>query len=1059
MKVNYNVIILLFFVLFTHLIFAQERTITGTVTDESNLPLPGVNVVIKGTNNGTQTDFDGKFKIITNQAQRLVFSFIGMKDLEVAASSTNLKIKMKDDSIQLEGVVVTAFGIKRNQKKIGYSISSVGASEITENSEPDLVKSLSGKIAGVNINISTGVAGAANQMTIRGINTFSGNSQPLIIVDGITYSNISVTTSSQTTGGGGYESALSSLDPNDIEKIDVLKSAAASALYGSRAVNGVIVITTKSGSSGGKKNNKINVTIGTSTYFENIANLPDYQNTYGAGSTGIYGPQSNGSWGPKFGTVGSSGISTDGTVAIWPAYQSSFPELGNKVLYQAHPNNVKDLFKTGVVYDNTLGINYSGDQGSFNTTISDLNQEGYIPFNTYTRTSISVGGNFKSKNGFSYGANMSYSKTNQIGAFFGENQFDGAASSFARTLYLGRNWDLNLPFEDPVTKKPVGPNADQFDNPLWSWKHDQINTETTRTVAGINLGYKFNDNISTTYRFGYNLYNLDRNQIRDLGSRADSGLGSLTYDGFKNEDIESTLLFNFNYELNKNFGLTAILGSNILQTNTSRIGFSGKQFILPEIFNLRNVKNVSNSKDENTKYRNAGMFADLSLSYKNFLFINGTARNDFSSTLPKDNNSYFYSSISGSLLLTDAFNINSSALTLAKIRGGYAKVGKDAPAEFLNSTYKIGNTYNGQPVISNNTFLSDHKIQPEFTTEYEIGTDLEFYKRRIALELSLYKKTTSNLITDVTVPVSSGFETYRTNVGEMENKGIEIALTLVPLRSENFKWTLLTTYTNNNNKVISIAEGIDRSQIDPNFVGYLIPGEAFGTFYGTKFARDSNGAFLINPSTGGILADKNLGIIGNPNADFKMSFTNTFKYKGFSLRTQFDWKQGGDVSSTTIQSLLGRGVTKDTENRENTYIIPGFYGNSDGTPTLDTNGNQIANTTQLTMNELYFSSGGTSNTFAINTVDEANIYDGTVFRLREVNLTYGVPSTYLKKTYINSLSFSIVGSNLWYFAPNVPKYTNFDPEVTSFGSSNLQGIEVTAAPTAKRYGFKINITF
>lgn len=1062
MKPKLKVILSLLAVIITQFSYSQERLVTGTVSDNTGAPLPGVSILVKETQSSTQTDFDGKFSIKASPTQILIFSYIGMRTQEKLANSTTISVKLLDDSVELEGVVVTAFGIKRNPKDLGYSVSSIKTEEITENSEPDLIRSLSGKVAGVNVNISSGVAGAANQITIRGINSFTGNTQPLIIVDGVTYNNTSVTTSNQSTGGGAYESALSTLDPNDIASINVLKSAAASALYGSRAVNGVIVITTKSGSSKSSKTNKSTINFGSGVYFENIANLPDYQNKYGAGSNFKYSEASNGSWGPAFGKAGVTyNLNDDGTIPTWATVLEVAPQLGSTVPYVAKPNNVKDLFRTGLVVDNTLGFNYTGQDGNFNTTISNLNQAGYIPYNTYDRTSISVGGNFNLSDKFTVGANMSFSDTKQIGGFFGDDSFadEAVAPSFARTLFIARNWDLNLPFENPTTGGSVTPNGNQFDHPMWSWKHDQITTNTNRTVAGVNLNYKFNEHISASYRMGYNKYDLDRKEVRDIGSIAYGGIGVLKTENFTNEDIESTFLINFNYQLTKDIGLVAILGNNILQTKTSTKSYLGKEFIVPDIFTMRNVKNISSLFDEGDMKRNAGIFADLTFSYKDFFFVNATGRNDFSSTLPENNNSYFYPSISGSLIVTDALKLDSKVLTFAKLRGGYAKVGNDAAAEFLNSTLLIGDAYNNNPVIGNNTFLSDQNIKPEFTEEYEIGADLEFFNRRIALDFSLYKKLTTNLITEVSVPVTSGYLNLNTNVGEMRNKGIEIGLTLVPIKSQDFKWTLYSTFTKNENKVTKIAESLERSAIDIDQVGYIIKGEAFGTFYGTKFAKDNEGNYLIDPSSGGILADLTPGIIGDPNADFKMSFINTFKYKNISLRTQFDWKQGGDIHSSTIEGYLGRGVTRDTEDREHTFIIPGYLGNTDGTPMLDANDEKIPNTTQITMNDLYFSPGTNGNTFAINSVDQANVYDGTVFRLREVSLTYDFPANLLKKSFLEKASLSILGSNLWYFAPNVPKYTNFDPEVTSFGSSRLQGVEINSAPTSKRLGLKLNLTF
>jgi TonB-linked SusC/RagA family outer membrane protein len=946
--------------------------------------------------------------------------------------------------------VVTAFGIKRNPKKLGYSVSTVQAENITENAEPDLSRALSGKVAGVNVNISTGVAGAANQITIRGVNSLIGKTDPLIIVDGVAFSNVSVTSTSQTTGGGGYESALSSLDPNDIADITVLKSTAAAALYGSRAMNGVIVITTKSGSSKTKLSEKLNVNVGIGTSFENIANLPDYQNTYGAGANFQY-QNANGSWGPRFDSLKE--------IPTWPTLLTAFPgQFGPTIPYVAKPNNVKDLFRTGTVLDKTIGFSYSGQDGNFNATISDLRQDGYIPFNTYDRTSMSAGGNFKLNKKLTVGANLSYARTKQIGGFFGENQFAGSSSSFARTLFLARNWDLSLPYVDPVTGGSVTPNGTQFDHPLWSWENDQIITNTDRIVTGINLNYTFNDNISASYRVGLNKYSLQRLQIRDIASRANSGLGNLYSDNYVNEDIESTLLFNFNYNLNESFKVAAIVGNNILQNNYSRLVNEGREFINPEIFTFNNVKSLINITDEGAQIRNIGVFADVTLSYKDYLFLNATGRNDWSSSLPKNNNSYFYPSVSSSIILTDAFNINSKVLTFAKLRGSFAKVGRGNDAEFLRISFEQGQSYNGNPQTGNSRTLGDQAVEPEFSKEFEVGTDLEFFSKRIAIDFTIYNKRTDNLITNVKVSPTTGFDIFRTNGGSIENKGIELGLTLVPIKTIDFKWTLNSIFSRNRNKVVELKEGLDRIQLDPNQIAYAIPGEAFGVFYGTRFARDANGNYLINQAGGGIIQDPTPGIIGDPNADFRISFINTFVYKAFSLRTQFDWKQGGDISSSTIETLLGRGVTKDTEDRERTVIIPGFYGNNDGTPILDAGGNQIPNTTQLSVNELYFSPAG-GNTFGINSVDEASVYDGTVFRLREISLTYDVPSKILEKTPFGRMSFSILGNNLWYFAPNVPKYTNFDPESTSFGNSNVQGIEVSAAPTAKRVGFRLNLTF
>lgn len=1027
---------------------AQQKIISGTISDNEGLPLVGATVVIVGTSTGVSADFDGNYSIGANVGDVLNYSYVGYTDKSITVGVANsINVTLSPDN-ELEEVVVTAFGIKRNPVKLGYAVSVVENEEITENSEPDLIRSLAGKVAGVNVNFSTGVAGASNQLNIRGATTIGSASQPLIIVDGVAYSNPQVTTSSQTTGGGGYESGLSTLDPNDIASITVLKSVAAAALYGSRAVDGVIVITTKGGS-GGTTNKKVNVTVSSGTYFENIANLPEYQNTYGNGVNGNY-VNANGSWGPRFDSLE--------TIPTWPNLLAAFPELGPTQPFEAQPDNVKNLFQTGITLDNSVSLNYGGEDGSFSVTISDLEQEGYIPFNTYERTSISAGGNFKLNNGITVGGALSYADTEQIGGFFGENQFAGSASSFARTLWLGRAWNTSLPYTHPVTGASVIPNGG-WDHPLWSWEHDQIQTESSRTVANVNLSYEFNDNISANYRVGFNKYNLDRKQIRDLGSRALNGLGGITTDEFLNEDIESTFLLNFDYDITDDIGFTGILGNNILQNKTDRHAIVANTFISPDIFTVENNLNVTLSNGlGSTQKRTVGVFGEIGLSYKDFLFLNATGRNDWSSSLPKDNNSYFYPSISGSLIFTEAFGLDSDVLTFGKIRAGFASGGRDADAEFLSRSFSVGQAFNSNPVIGNNTFFGDVNLTPEFTDEIEFGVDLEFFKRRIVVDFSLYKKNTTDLISPVPVPSSSGFATFNTNIGEIENKGVEVGLTLVPLQTDNFKWSLFSTFTKNKNEVLELVEGVERIQFNPNEVSHAIVGEPFGVFYGSRFARDDNGNFLINQSGGGIIQDLQNGIIGDPNPDFKMSFINTISYKNLTLKGQFDWKEGGDVHSSSIVALLGRGVTKDTEDREKTFVIPGFYGDNNGDPILDTQGNQIPNSVQLSMNELYFSPAG-GNTFGINSVDEAAVYDGTVYRLRELSLSYNMPKKWLDKTPFGKISITAVANNLWYFAPNVPKYTNFDPEVTSFGSTRLQGVEVSAAPTSKRYGFKVNLTF
>ncbi|QNK76183.1 SusC/RagA family TonB-linked outer membrane protein [Winogradskyella sp. PAMC22761] len=1051
MKTKFRGFLTLLLVFLVQLTFAQEKSISGVVSDDSGLPLPGVNVIIKGTTNGTQTDFDGRFMLKANVGDILIISYIGLKTEEIKVGSSNtINVLLEEDASSLDEVVVTALGIKRNAKSLGYSVKAVKSEEIVENSEPDLIRSLNGKVPGVNVNVSTGVAGAANKISIRGATSFQGGNQPLFIVDGTPYSNNQITTSSQITGGGSYESGISTLDPNNIADVQVLKGSVAAALYGSRAVNGVIVITTKSGKSGGNSRKGFEISLSSGLYFEEISNLPDYQNTYGPGTNFNYG-NFNGSWGARFDSLE--------TIPTWSNLLTAFPDqFGPTVAYEAKPNNVKDLFRTGIVKDNSVSFSSNGENSNFSVTISNLDQEGYIPFNTYKRTNFSIGGNTKLENGLTVGGNLSYSDGYQVGAFFGENQFADAASSFARTLVLGRNWDLSLPYED-ANGAPVIPNGG-WDHPLWSWEHNQIRTGTNRTVANVNFSYDLNSHISARYQLGINKYDLGRIEISDKGSRAAAGLGRIVTEDYDSEEIESTFTLNFNYDLSDDLNLNLIVGNNVNQQSTHDVGYTGTELIADDIFTINNTANVTSDYDVTTRRRLVGVFGDIGLSFKDYLFLNATARNDWSSTLPKSDNSSFYPSVSTSFVFTDALGIDNKILNYGKIRGGWANVSRDAQPYQINKVFGIGSVWDGQPNVFIPATLGNPDLTSENTEEFEIGADLEFLNKRIILDFTYYKKTTTDLISAVNVPNSTGYSSFLTNIGEMENKGYEIGLTLTPIRTDDFSWTMFTSFTKNKNVVNELIEGLDQFAIDDNQIAYAKQGQPFGVFYGTAFARDANGNYLIEEGGGGILQAIDNKVIGDPTPDFKIGFINTIKYKGFTLGAQIDWKEGGDISSSTISSLLGRGVTKDTEDREGTYIIPGFYGDpTTGQPILDGNGNQIPNTTQLTANNLYFSPTTNSNTFAINSVDEASIYDGTVYRLRELSLGYDVPRKFLEKTFIGSLNISVIGNNLWFFAPNVPKYTNFDPDITAYGSSNLQGIETQSAPNSKRYGIRLNVTF
>lgn len=1035
--------------------WSQAVRLTGQVKNVQGEPVPFATVAVKGTSEAVSADQNGNFIISAAKGATLVITAASFQTQEViVGDQTSFPVTLVGET-NLQEVVVTALGIRRTEKALGYSISKVDPDVLVQKSEPDMLKGLQGKVAGVDIRTSQGTPGAATRIQIRGNNSFYGNSQPLIVVDGVPYSNDQITTSNQTSGGTAYSSGIANLDPNDIATMNVLKGSSAAALYGSRASNGVVVITTKSGSAlKGKKG--LEVTAKSSVSFEKVANLPDYQNLYGAGSQFSYS-NSNGSWGPAFRDLDS--------IPVWPDYKNAYPEMfpGDNVPYRAYPNNVKDLFRTGMVYENSVGFQGGDAKSSVAATLSNLSHSGYVDNSSYKRSNIGLGAQTTLANGLTVRGNFSYARSVQQGGYFGENQVDGAASEFARSLFLARNWDLNLPFEDEnhLSLTPNGGN--QFDNPRWSAKYNIARTFEERFIAGVHLDYSVNKWIRLDYSLGSNVNILNRREITEVGSRAAQGLGRLILDNYRKQEIESNFLITLTPNIHEDFSLKVVLGHNYNQRTTTNDTEEGNKFIVKGIHTLTNTAFQAFPYDYYERRRLIGAFADVSLGYKEFAFLNITGRNDWSSTLPANNRSYFYPSVSGSFVFSDAFQIQSNVFDFGKIRAGWAKVGRDAEPYQLQNIFAVNPNFLGVPTVTRDQTFNNPNLKPEFTQEIELGTQLSFVKRLVELDVTVYRRKSTNQIAPIAVPASSGYNFQVLNFGEILNKGLEIDLAVRPVRTKSFNWELRGIFTKNINTVLSLTSGVDRIPLDnitDEISPYLEPGKPFGYLRGLRSLRDADGNLLINPATGGMIVATSESEVGDPNPDFKMGVTNTFSYKGFTLSALFDMTRGGDIYTVTVQSLLGRGVTRDTEKREFGVIIPGVYGDPlTGEPILS-GGKTIPNQTRITSNDPWFSPNPTVGaTFAINTAAEWSVYDATVYRLREVTLGYEFPKSLFSKLPIGSVTLSFTGRNLWYLAPNMPKYTNFDPEVNSFGSTSTQGIELSAAPTTKRYGINLAVTF
>ncbi|HUC82859.1 MAG TPA: SusC/RagA family TonB-linked outer membrane protein [Flavisolibacter sp.] len=1054
-----------------------QRTVTGKITDANGNPVPSASVQVQNTRTGTVTKEDGTFSLtVPANARTLVVSAVGFSPQEIAiGDQSSFSVSLRSGNDNMQEVVVTAMGIRRSEKALGYAVSKVDPSTMVQKSEPNILNTLAGKVPGVDIRAGQGAPGAATRIQIRGVSSFSGG-EPLIVVDGVPYSNPLVNTSNPFSGGGTYGSGLNNLDPNDIESINVLKGAAAASLYGSRAANGVLLITTKSGSP--KKGAKsLNVTYRGGYSIEKVADIPEFQNLYGAGAN-FRTQSSNGSWGAKFGrgviydasgnVIGTSASGIDSIPATtWATMFASYPELfpNGRLAYKAVPNNVSALFNTGNLMEHSVGLN--GGQGTslFNVTLSRVDQKGYITNSSYEKNNFSVGGQ-TAVGKLTIGASMSYARSKQIGGFIGQAQ--SFLSQWGRTYTMARNWDIvGWPSEDR-TGKQIGFNDGQYTNPVWAAHHNVITSVDDRLVANIRSSYRFSPRVRLDFNAGVNSYALFRDQIIDkssLGS-SDNTLGTLTEVVNRQQEIQGRILAVITPKIFDDWTLDINIGSDVNERNSRAQQVYGVDFVIPGLFNLTNTRRQTFSGDSRSKRRLVGFFTDASIGYKGFAYLNMTGRMDLTSTLPYKNAKYFYPGISGTVIWTDALNLKSNWLEYGKIRAGYARVGNDAAPHNGEPIFGLNAAgFLGQPLASRGGSSYDPELTPEFTTELELGTDLRFLRGRLGLELTWYDKRSTNLIYSIGLPQTTGYSSFYTNLGEIRNTGWEISMDVQPVVTKNFQWNVRGIFTKNENTVEKLVEGLTRDIIGG--FNYIEAGFPYGYLRGSYSARSDDGQLLINATSGMPFLDPNQGMVGDPNADFKLGINNTLSYKGLQLNVLWDMTKGGDFYSETISSMLGRGVTRDTEDREKSAVITGIYGNptpitgADGlnhyVPLL-VGGKTVPNQTRVTTNDLFFTQG-TGASFATNGAFEYAVFDGTVYRLREIVLGYTLPSKWISKLKMSNVTLSLSGRNLWFLAPNVPKYTNFDPDINSVVGAGTQGVETGGAPSTKRYGINLNVTF
>jgi TonB-linked SusC/RagA family outer membrane protein len=1091
-------LLFLIVVLFAGISFSfAQRSLSGTVVDDAGIPLPGATIVEQGTTNGVSTDFDGNFSIQVSDGAVLLISFVGYDTQQVpVGDEDSFSISLQAGGNQLEEVVITGYGIKRESRSVGYSVSSVDGDELSKRAEPDVLRAMQGKMTGVNITGGGGAPGQSTKINIRGISSLTGNTQPLFIVDGIPFDN-----SVNKTATAGQNSVFSNrafdIDPNAIEAISILKGAAASALYGSRATNGVVVITTKAGKQGSKKG--LEVSYNTTYGVTELSGIPDYQDTYVQGSNQVYNGGYIGNWGSPFpdkvdeinaqyGTNYTKTYSVypdgtpypDGTAAnpVSNRFKGVFPELmqdytmpnGDVIAvsapYAIKPNNIiGDFFNQGITKEHSIGLSSGSENTTLNAGFSNMEQTGVVPNQTASRASLYTGGNSVLDNGITLAGTINYVNTKQKSPTSGGSAFNdyyggGGGSIYSRLFYLPRNFDLNnLPWENPADGSNVFYRA--LDNPIWISNNNFYESDVSRVYGNLTLSYDFTDWLGLTIKGGVNTYHdAQRNNARAGGiSRPDGYVNTIDID---NMEKDFTALVNVNRDITSDINLKGVLGFNANERKFSQRKVTGSTIISTGL----NLTNATSTQivdyDYSSLRRLYGIFADLSFGYKNYLFLNLVGRQDNSSTLPVGNNSYFYPGASVSLMVNELVSLPEFMGTL-KVRIANTKVGNDASPYRTSTSFLIGTPFtsptyglNNQATLENT--LGNSALKPEFTTEFEAGIAATFFNSKVSLDVTYFSRVSTEQIATAAVARSSGFTQSVVNVGQLDNKGWEVGLDVIPIKTQDFKWNSYFSFT----KIKSLV--VDAGPNGEIFIGgpgsslgnLHRNGYAYGSIFGSYNAKDSEGNILIDKNTGLPFAAAASDIIGDPNPDFTLGINNEFSYKNFTLRAVIDWKQGGDFYSFTAASLMLRGQLANSTEREAIRVVPGVYGsNQTYEPVLDANGETIPNTTGITSFDSHFSDG-----WGAYGQDEVNVYDGTTIRLRDVGLSYNLPQTLLDRTFFGSAAISINGRNLLWKAPNVLEGLNLDPEVLAEGaSSNVQGFEYGTTPTTRSYSLNISLTF
>jgi TonB-linked SusC/RagA family outer membrane protein len=1020
---------------------AQTGTVMGVVRDaRTGSPLVGVTVQVEETRIQALTNVDGRYLLrnVPVGPQTLVASGFGYGTARQTTTVTDAEnmvdFQLETQALQLDALVVTGQQVERQARELGYAVSTVRGEDLAEVRETNFVASLAGRTPGVDVLAQSGNIGASTRIVIRGVSSLSGDNQPLFVVDGVAISNANFVpgdANQRLVGAIDVGNRAADLTPDDIESVTILRGAAAAALYGQRAKDGVILITTKRGRAVGGHTITASSTYRTSSPLV----LPNFQNQYAQGSIGVYDSQTLSGWGPRI------------------AGQQVENIFGETVTLRAHPNNVADFYETGTVAINSVSLSAADERADFRMGVTYQDESGIIPNSAQQRVSLNLNTGYQVLPSLHARISGFYITTDSRGrAVQGGNDpnvLTSIVNALPRTFNMA---DLRVYRDDLGRQRPL----DSFtNNPFWIVNENVFTTDVGRIFGSGSLVYTPLEWLSFTGRAGVDTYTEDRRNINAVGTigRED---GFFQLDVIQEYQQNLSLMGEARRDLSPDFTLRAVVGSNVTYREFQLQQNRADELTVPGLYNFANA--LSNSPGNRFEERRLyGVFGDATVGFRDYLFLNVTGRNDWSSTLPVQNRSFFYPSVSLSFIPTEAFDIAGDILSYTKLRVNYAQVGSDEdpyqlqfrffPIQDIFTQYVTNTTFpfGGRVGFQATDIIPPADLKPQNQLSFELGGEFQFFNGRAGIDLTYYDVRTKDQILSLPIPESTGFARNRTNIGEVSNEGIEAAVNLNPVRTRNMNWDMNLNYTANTNKVVSLAPGVEELLIQSAFNSLQVkaePGQSFG-LYGPGFARNEAGEVLIDPRTG-LRREGDIRRLGSIDPDFRLGLSNTFSVGRLTFGALVDWREGGVMYSQTVGQLRRLGLVEETTvNREGTFIDEGVIENADGT--FRPNDVPVQNMQAFWQN------------YSSASWHEGNIFDASNARLREVRLDYNVPRTWLERTPFGSVSVGVEGRNLWLFYKKVP---HIDPETGLFGSAaNGQGVEWNVLPSTRSFGVNVQARF